>query len=198
MIEIHPIRLTDGWNQGFALDIHTVRSEVVDVDGYGRPVFNNQRSQIGELLYQLKYQRDRTAVDAIVEVAVKFIKVGWGIGRSLHGVVPVPASKARDFQPVMVIARAISTRLEVPFEGNIVSKVRNTPQLKDVEPDQRLGLLKDAFSVDVGCLMGRNVLLVDDLYRSGATLSAVSRVLQEVGKANKVYVLALTKTRVSS
>ncbi|MDQ7792767.1 MAG: hypothetical protein RDV00_11770, partial [Clostridia bacterium] len=91
------------------------------VDGYGRPVFNNQRSQIGELLYQLKYQRDRTAVDAIVEVAVKFIKVDWGIGRSLHGVVPVPASKARDFQPVMVIARAISTRLEVPFEGNIVS-----------------------------------------------------------------------------
>jgi len=41
----------------------------------------------------------------------------------------------------------------------------------------------------------RAVLLFDDLYRSGATLNAVTRVLLEQGEARNVYALTLTMTR---
>jgi len=42
---------------------------------------------------------------------------------------------------------------------------------------------------------GRRLLLLDDLYRSGATASAITRLLQEQGAASAVHFLTLTWTR---
>lgn len=42
------------------------------------------------------------------------------------------------------------------------------------------------------------MLLFDDLYRSGATLNAVTRVLYEQARCSDVYALALTRTRMIS
>lgn len=165
-------------------------------DEFGKKLFDTHRSPLGELLYKFKYQRDWDVLEDIVRAAVRFVKVDWGIGTSLHGVLPIPPSKTREFQPVIEIAKRLSRRLEVPFYGDVVKKLKTTPQLKDIEWDQRVSLLKDAFSVGAGVLKGKNVLLLDDLYEFGTTLSAVSRVLREDGKAESVYVLALTKTRV--
>jgi predicted amidophosphoribosyltransferase len=78
-------------------------------------------------------------------------------------------------------------------------KVKETPELKNVyDYQKRLELLKDAFAAKNLLLKGKNVLLFDDLYRSGATLNAITRVLSEKGMVSKVYVLALTKTRSKS
>jgi len=43
---------------------------------------------------------------------------------------------------------------------------------------------------------GKSVLLVDDLYRSGATLTAAAQAITNQGGAKTVYVLAITRTRV--
>jgi len=56
-------------------------------------------------------------------------------------------------------------------------------------------LLKNAFSVTSNVLNGQSILLIDDLYRSGATLNAITEILYNQGKVRKVYVLTLTKTR---
>ena len=61
--------------------------------------------------------------------------------------------------------------------------------------DNRKEVLKDAFSVQNNVLNGKDVLLFDDLYRSGETLNAVCDILLNVGKARGVYVLTITKTR---
>jgi len=42
---------------------------------------------------------------------------------------------------------------------------------------------------------GRNILLFDDLYQSGATLNAITQSLKDKGKAKEVYALTLTITR---
>lgn len=74
--------------------------------------------------------------------------------------------------------------------------MKSTSQLKEIEdPDVRKEVLKDAFSVQNNVLNGKDVLLFDDLYRSGETLNAVCDVLLNVGKARGVYVLTITKTR---
>ncbi len=42
---------------------------------------------------------------------------------------------------------------------------------------------------------GRRVLLIDDLFQSGATMNVAARVIREQGEAMAIYVLALTRTR---
>jgi predicted amidophosphoribosyltransferase len=76
-----------------------------------------------------------------------------------------------------------------------VSTIKDTPELKDVfDYQQRMRLLQGAFNVDRDAVGGKRILLVDDLYRSGATATVVAQGLLEDGAA-AVYMLAMTKTR---
>jgi competence protein ComFC len=194
MITIHPIKLSGDWHEGFALDIHTISSTFLGYNEYGHEVFDTQYSQIGELLYKLKYKRDRRVLGDIVEVVTNFITSEWKI--RLNAIVPVPPSKTqRSVQPVIEIARAVSIRLQIPFSESL-AKTKSTPELKnEFDYQRRQDLLQEAFSMRNRELKEKDVLLFDDLFRSGATLNAITRVLYDFGMANKVYVLALTKTR---
>lgn len=93
------------------------------------------------------------------------------------------------------IANAIGARLSKPVNATAVKKITDTPELKNVfEYQQRLKMLQGAFAVDADAVRGKRVLLVDDLYRSGATATIVTHDLLAVG-AVAVYMLAMTKTR---
>lgn len=95
-----------------------------------------------------------------------------------------------------MIANEISSVLHIPILVDALTKIKKTPELKSVyDYEARIALLKDAFSVNADLIKGKNVLLFDDLYRSGATLSAITTVLYGIGNAKIVYVLTLTRTR---
>ena len=199
MINISPIKLSNNWFEGFALDLHTLSSEFLGYDEFGHEVFDTKRSEIGELLYRLKYKSDKSSLKEILDATVNFLSNEWKISRILDGILPVPPSRSRTFQPVIEIARGISSMLQVCLHEGFLIKVKETPELKNVyEYQKRLELLTDAFATKNLSLEGKNVLLLDDLYRSGATFNAITRVLCEKGMVNKVYVLALTKTRSKS
>jgi competence protein ComFC len=103
-------------------------------------------------------------------------------------------------QPVVEIAAGIGSRLNIPVLMDVVEKVKETPELKNIGGfEERKKILQGAFKVKpVGCLSGKTVLLFDDLYRSCATLSSLTSVLYDQGKAKSVRVLTLTKTRSKS
>lgn len=74
-------------------------------------------------------------------------------------------------------------------------KNRETPGLKDIhDPEARRELLDGAFEADRAEVNGKGILLIDDLYRSGATANAVTIALIAAG-ASRVYFLAATRTR---
>ena len=197
MIEIHPIEVTGNWSKGFALDLHTISSEFLGYDEYGHEQFDTKRSEIGELLYRLKYRQDMSVINEIVSVVVNFLRDSWKISIIIDSILPVPPSNvARKLQPVMEIAKGISSKLRIPLLTDALVKTEETPQLKNVyDYEERLKLLNNKFSASASLTAGKNVLLFDDLYRSGATLSAITSVLFHQGKVKKVYVLSLTKTR---
>ena len=190
---ISPRVLSGNWNAGYALDIHTVSSTYLGDNEYGHPQYVTKRSEIGELLYRLKYNSDESALGPIVETVVEFLrKEKWPIDI----VVPVPPSRARRFQPVLALSKGIANSLRVELCGDCVVKVKDTPELKNVyEFDKRLQLLENAFDASHAKLKSRTVLLFDDLYRSGATLRSVGGVIREKGKARAVYALTLTTSR---
>ena len=193
MIKIAPRRIKGTWNDGYALDFHTVSSQYLGDDEYGHPQYVTTRSGIGELLYRVKYKRDRSVIDPIVTTAANFVR---GKSWPIDLVIPVPASRPRAFQPVVALAKGLAEDIKVGFCGGCVAKVKDIPELKNIfDFGERTKLLGNAFQVDRSKVEGKHVLLFDDLYRSGATLNAVSSELKKSGKAASIYVLALTMTR---
>lgn len=80
---------------------------------------------------------------------------------------------------------------------NEVVKEKPTPELKNIKDHvERERVLRDAFGLAGKVnLNNKNVLLIDDLYRSGATLKAITAILHGIGNVKNVFVLTLTKTR---
>jgi predicted amidophosphoribosyltransferase len=193
MAEVHPTRIPGRWRDGYALDHHTVSSTYVGDDQYGRAQYDTKRSDLGELLYRLKYRGVVSVVPEIADAAASFLRT-WNPRVEL--VVPVPASRARPAQPVLLLGEALAERLQIPFVPDCVSRVREVRQLKDVvDYDERSRLLAGTHAVDRGKVQGRRVLLVDDLYRSGATMNEITALLYDQGGAADVFALTITRTR---
>jgi competence protein ComFC len=111
-------------------------------------------------------------------------------------IIPVPPTRARAAQPVLVLAEGISKGLNLSYAPACVTRTRDVPELKNVyDYDERIRLLSGAHAVDRQRVAGRRVLLFDDLYRSGATMNAITAALYEDGSAKDVFALALTRTR---
>ncbi|PIP71010.1 MAG: hypothetical protein COW90_02290, partial [Nitrospirae bacterium CG22_combo_CG10-13_8_21_14_all_44_11] len=182
MVSIHPINLSGNWTKGYALDIHTIDSTFIGYNEYGHEVFDTRRSEIGELLYRLKFKSDKTALGEIIDTVANFLENSWKIVDAIAAIIPVPPSKNRAFQPVLEITKSLSSRLKIPFHDDLLVKTKETPELKDVyEYKKRMELLKNAFDIGSNVLNGKSILLLDDLYRSGATLKTLSLPFVEVG-----------------
>lgn len=193
MVEFQPRQIIGKWKQGFALDLHTLSSTPLGYNEYGHLQFDTIRSELGNLLYELKYHSDQKSIRKIVKAAEKFIKEIWVINVDI--IIPVPPSTKRKLQPVLVLAEKISNKLGIPL-SNCVTRKRNTPQLKNVyDLDERLKLLDDLHKVDKSATKNKRVLLFDDLYRSGATMNAITTDLYEKGRVADVFALTITKTR---
>jgi competence protein ComFC len=190
--QIHQRQILGRWRQGFALDIHTVASIYLGDDEFGHPRFENTRSEIGELLYRLKYNRDQSVVDEIAEAAAIFVRA-WR--PSLNVIVPVPPSTIRSVQPVHVLASALGQKLGIPV-AHCVTTARDPSPLKNVNDlDERMRLLTGLYAVDTSATTGRSILLFDDLYRSGATMNEITTTLFDQGHAADVFALTITRTR---
>lgn len=193
-VQTNPAKVAGAWRLGWSLDDHTRSSEFLGYDENGRAQFETIRSPLGELLYQLKYRGQRTAPQLADVLADFFDDKPVVLGR-IDMIVPVPASSARAVQPVVEIAKELGTRLKKPVSVDAVKKTRQTPRLKDIfDAEERRELLDGAFEADQTKFGGRGVLLLDDLYRSGATANAVTLSLLKAGAA-RVYFLAVTRTR---
>jgi competence protein ComFC len=185
-------QLIGRWKAGYALDLHTLSSIPLGYDEFGHLQFETTRSEMGELLYRLKYRSDAAVVPAIVDAVEGFVKA-WKPGIDI--LVPVPPSTNRAVQPVFVLADAIAQRLNVAV-ADCVIRTREIPQLKNVyDLDERAKLLEGLYDVDPSQIKGKMVLLFDDLYRSGATMNAVSSLLYEKGGVAHVSALTITRTR---
>jgi predicted amidophosphoribosyltransferase len=193
----NPAEAQGAWTRGWTLDLHITSSTFLGYDEYGHARFDNTRSPIGELLFQLKYRGKDNVAEVARVMAAFFDNKPNGLAK-IDLIVPVPPSTPRQTQPVVEVAAAVAKRLGKAFSSTAVRKGKETPGLKNIhDPEQRRELLRDAFDVDSDEVNGKGILLIDDLYRSGATANAVTVALLAAG-AGRVYFLAATRTRSST
>jgi len=109
---------------------------------------------------------------------------------------PVPLHpkriKKRGFNQSLLLARAFPG---APVAREAVVRTRHTAPQVGLNPKQRQDNVKGAFSVtDPALIKGKHVLLVDDLYTTGATVKECARVLRRAG-ASRVEVLTVARVR---
>lgn len=185
-IELHG----GNWQAGWALAYHTISS----THG-GEHFFETERSEIGEMLYQLKYRSDRAKIEPLAELAAQFIETRL-FSPHLAAIIPVPPSVERSFQPVRELAISIGNKTGIPVALDHLTKLKGTPPLKGLDDKKsRRKELEEAFRVKDTSFSDKYVLVFDDLFRSGETLQHVTGTLLEQGRVAKVFVLTLTKTR---
>ena len=191
-IETNPVKVTGAWDEGYSLDRHTISSTMIGYNEFGHPEFDTQRSALGELIYRLKYKGDVGSIPSIVETAAHFIRE-WGV--SLDLIIPMPPSKQRLVQPVFEIASALASTFGIAVDTRSVSKTSSTLQMKDIgDYSARVAALESTIKVE-GNLNGKRVLLVDDLFQSGASMKVVARAIKDLGHTRAIYAIALTRTR---
>ena len=196
-IQINPQEIPGNWRAGYALDFHTVSSRLLP-DG----TYDTERTEIGELIFQAKYRYNRSQIQPIAEIAAKFVKEKFTVNGHrvlpyLDAIIPIPPSdEERPFQPVTEIAAKIGQILDISVISNHLIKVKGTTPLKNLEDEEnRREQLRGAFIVQSTPKKYRCVLLFDDIYRSGETLTEVTDVLYKRGNISRVLVLTLTQTR---
>ncbi len=91
-----------------------------------------------------------------------------------------------------ILCQALSKLIKIPFIDNIF-RIRQTPKQRGLDYFQRKSNIEEAFKVkDCLSISGKSLLLVDDVWTTGSTLSEVSRILKNSG-VFKVYLLTLAR-----
>lgn len=191
-VKTKPMKLSPTpWVEGYVLDYHTISSTPTG-DPYYR--FDTKRTELGELLFRLKYRSGGTAVLAdIVDTAEQFVREWKPLADC---VVLAPPSLTRKTQPTVEVGRELAARLGLPLCENAVVKVKETPQMKNIDDwSERQAVLAEAIQAGHGDVKGKSVLLIDDLIESGSTLRRTAEVLLKDAGARAVYALVLTRTK---
>jgi ComF family protein len=145
-------------------------------------------------LHRYKYQRDASLARPLGE----FLAARAPLDLTIYDVViPVPLHvgrlRWRGFNQSLLLARQIGRKFGPPVDPFALERVRPTrPQVELSGSDRRHNVLR-AFQVsDRARVQHRDVLLVDDVYTTGATVEECTRTLLQAGARN-VDVLVLAR-----
>lgn len=159
----------------------------------GIAVFGYQ-SPVAQSLYQLKYHARKEYgifYGHYAAVCAKKQIQAWKI----EVLIPVPLHPSRlakrGYNQAEVIARAMGEKLNLPVVTDAVKRVEKTKPLKELNPQERRKSLQRAFMPAKNQAHWKNVLIIDDIYTTGSTIDAVSRVLKETQRAEVIYFLTI-------
>lgn len=151
-------------------------------------------ASVKDVIRRLKYGNARYLVPVFASMmADTFLR--WCISVDCITYVPMPQKrqKKRGYNQAELLAHAIGKIVQLPTVS-LLEKVKYTKNLARMGAEERSQAIVDTFSF-CGAEKPRSVLLVDDVFTTGATSNECAKVLRK-GGVQKVYVLTLATARI--
>ena len=147
---------------------------------------NYENEEIRKAIWRLKY-RGKTGFSNLLAGIMAIYCKRLGLDLDEYIVVPVPLSKERHrqrgFNQSHLIAESLSKKIGLPLVSDALIRTLHTaPQAEQKDWLDRKKNLVGAFTAAVThSLEGKNVILIDDVCTSGATLQEAAKALKTAG-----------------
>ena len=147
-----------------------------------------------EAIHKFKFEGKRSLSKPLARFLLAYLERGDIPVGKIDVIVPLPLSGKRQmkrgFNQSELLAEEIARRFLIDVDNSSLRKVKDiTPQF-ELSREKRLSNVKGAFSSLP--MTGKKVLLIDDIYTTGATVREASGALKSAG-AGDVYVLTLAR-----
>ena len=154
------------------------------------------RRGVPELVHRFKYQGERILSKPMIEWMTQGVKIK---GLDFDVIAPVPLhpkkERKRGFNQAALLAEGIGRNLKKQVLHNNLVRIIDTHTQANLDKHARIANLQGAFQVlEASQFKDKIVLLVDDVYTTGATADQCSRVILGAG-AREVFVLTLATGR---
>ncbi len=146
-----------------------------------------------KLIYKLKFGKKKYIAQTLgALMADKYLDCG--MDGEIIVFVPMTDEevKKRGFNQAELLAFEVGQRLDIPVLPALV-KTRETSQQKELKGEERAKNLEGVFSCVFEQVKGRKILLVDDIFTTGATANECAKTLLKA-KAREVCVLTAAVT----
>ena len=165
-------------------------------------VFGEGRTEIGEAEYQLKYNIDNLSISEREEYSeiimsrmlsnCKYIPIDDGFRWCVS---PMPATEDGTAKLAWLMADKVSKQLRLPFVTPLLTS--DKPQMKQLSIKEKIETWEEIYYNDGvsinNQIRGKNIIVIDDLYQSGATMWEYAKFLKELG-ARRVFGVVCVKS----
>lgn len=166
------------------------------VSSYENPV-------IRKSIHFFKYRSIISLQNPLSDLMIKFLEETnffSEINKKNILLIPIPLHKKkkrqRGFNQSELLAKTIASHFSLSVHPEILLRIKNNPpQAKINNFIEREKNIKDIFQISISCLnliKNKWIILIDDVYTSGATMQEAARILKKSG-AKKVIGLVLAK-----
>jgi ComF family protein len=174
-----------------------------DLGGNNIALFSYRDARVRDLVWEIKYKKNPILVEAVAKLLFEEIFEDISDAQLFRNkeslLIPIPVSderrRERGYNQMEVLGKAIEkldTEKIFSYNPKILKKSHNTvSQTKTKSKKERLENIKGSFAItNPSLVLGRDIILLDDVLTTGATFAEASRILKQSG-AKHITCLAI-------
>ena len=139
---------------------------------------------VRKAMHDFKYAHRRENATFFAEAVCHYLGA-WILGLNADVIIPIPIHKRRKrhrgYNQAELLAQEVGKRLQIPVDESFLMRIENTKPQKELGRKERKINLENALKIHKNELQYYRVLLIDDIYTTGATLGGAASVLKASG-----------------
>lgn len=155
------------------------------------------KEPISDLICLFKYKEKIRLSNFFGQKMIEFIK-NYALLNNIDIIVPIPLHKRRlrerEFNQAEILAQIISKEYNLELKSKALTRVHMKNVQSKLDRSERFKNIQGAFKIEQDIFENKNILLIDDVFTTGATLSEAALVLKKA-RAKQVNAFTLARAK---